>query len=40
MKIALAQINTTVGDFAGNVERMVKFAQMARDRHAELVART
>jgi NAD+ synthase (glutamine-hydrolysing) len=37
MKIALAQINTTVGDFTGNIERMVKFAQLAKDRQAELV---
>lgn len=37
MKIALAQINTTVGDFAGNVERMVKFASRARDESADLV---
>src|SRR5690349_742003 len=37
MKIALAQINTTVGDFAGNIERIVRFAQTAKDRQAELV---
>lgn len=37
MKIALAQINTTVGGFAGNVERIVKFAQCAVERGAELV---
>ncbi|HEV2176528.1 MAG TPA: NAD+ synthase, partial [Terriglobia bacterium] len=37
MKIALAQINTTVGDFAGNVERMVKFAEGAAERGADLV---
>jgi NAD+ synthase/NAD+ synthase (glutamine-hydrolysing) len=37
MKIALAQINTTVGDFAGNVERMVKFARRGKDRSADLV---
>lgn len=37
MKIALAQINTTVGDFAGNVDRIVRFAEKARGRGAELV---
>jgi NAD+ synthase (glutamine-hydrolysing) len=37
MKIALAQIDTTVGDFAGNVDRIVRFADEARHRGAELV---
>lgn len=37
MKIALAQINTTVGDFAGNVDKIVKFARCALQRQAELV---
>ncbi len=37
MKIALGQINTTVGDFAGNVDRIVKFARCAVERGAELV---
>jgi NAD+ synthase (glutamine-hydrolysing) len=37
MRIALAQINTTVGDFAGNVERMVKYARRATERGADLV---
>ncbi|PYU94637.1 MAG: NAD+ synthase [Acidobacteria bacterium] len=37
MKIALAQTNTTVGDFNGNVERIVKFARCARERGADLV---
>jgi NAD+ synthase (glutamine-hydrolysing) len=37
MKIALAQINTTVGDFEGNVDRIVKFAQCAVERGAKLV---
>jgi NAD+ synthase (glutamine-hydrolysing) len=36
MKIALAQINTTVGDFAGNVDCIVRFAEEARRRGAEL----
>ena len=37
MKIALAQTNTTVGDFNGNVERIVRFARCARERGADLV---
>lgn len=37
MRIALAQINTTVGDFSGNVEKIVKFARAAVERHADLV---
>jgi len=37
MRIALAQINTTVGDFAGNVERMVRFAREGARRGADLV---
>ena len=37
MRIALAQINTTVGDFAGNVERIVRFAGQAKERRAQLV---
>jgi NAD+ synthase (glutamine-hydrolysing) len=37
MKIALAQINTTVGDFTGNIERILKYAQCARERGADLV---
>ncbi|MGH9401342.1 MAG: NAD+ synthase [Terriglobia bacterium] len=37
MKIALAQINTTVGDFAGNAERMIAFARRALDQGAGLV---
>ncbi len=37
MKIALAQIDTTIGDFAGNVQLIVKYAECARDRGADLV---
>jgi len=37
MKIALAQINPTVGDFAGNVARIVEYAQQALKRGADLV---
>src|SRR5208337_4024051 len=37
MKIALAQINTTVGDFAGNIDCIVKYARRAQERGADLV---
>lgn len=37
MRIALAQINTTVGDFEDNRRRMVAFAQRALAEHADLV---
>jgi NAD+ synthetase len=37
MKIALAQINPTVGDLAGNIDRIVKYAQRAQKRGADLV---
>jgi len=37
VKIALAQIDTTIGDFSGNIERMVKSAGCARERGADLV---
>ncbi len=37
MKIALAQIDPTVGDFAGNTELILKFADRARERGADLV---
>ena len=37
MKIALAQIDTTIGDFAGNVDLIVKYAECARERGADLV---
>ena len=36
MKIALAQFNPTVGDFAGNSERILKLAQRANERGADL----
>ena len=38
MKIALGQIDTTVGDLAGNVGRMAAFARRASDLHADLIA--
>jgi len=37
MKIALAQLNPTVGDFAGNSAKIVDFAQRAAQRGADLV---
>ena len=37
MKIALAQINTTVGDIAGNVELMVRYAREAAQAGADTV---
>jgi len=37
MKIALAQINPTVGDFAGNSAKIADFAQRAAERGADLV---
>ena len=37
MRIALAQINTTVGDFTGNVERIARFARDGARRGADLV---
>jgi NAD+ synthase/NAD+ synthase (glutamine-hydrolysing) len=37
MRIALAQINPTVGDLASNVDRMTRFARQAADRGAEVV---
>jgi NAD+ synthase (glutamine-hydrolysing) len=37
MKIALAQINTTVGDFEGNVAKILQYAKMAVERKADLV---
>ncbi len=37
MKIALAQINPTVGDFTGNAEKLRQYTLCARSRGAELV---
>lgn len=37
MKLALGQINTTVGDLAGNVNKMAEFARRAREAGAELI---
>ena len=38
MKIALCQINTTVGDFAGNRKKILEFAAEAKRRGADLAA--
>src|ERR671921_1808775 len=38
MRVALAQINTTVGDIWGNVEKMTDTLEQATDAGAELVA--
>jgi len=37
MRIALGQINTTVGDLAGNTDRMVRAAQQAAEGRARLI---
>ena len=37
MKIALGQINPTVGDFAGNAAKIIDFAQTAKSRGAGLI---
>ncbi|MGA2631206.1 MAG: NAD+ synthase [Terriglobia bacterium] len=37
MKIALAQINSTVGDFEGNVRKIAEFAGHAMERGAQIV---
>jgi NAD+ synthase (glutamine-hydrolysing) len=37
MRIAIAQMNVTVGDLAGNVERIVDFAERAREGGADVV---
>jgi NAD+ synthase/NAD+ synthase (glutamine-hydrolysing) len=38
MRIALGQINTTVGDFAGNAAKMAEFARQASGRGADVIA--
>ena len=37
MKIALGQINTTIGDFTGNADKIITFAHRARAAGADLV---
>ena len=38
LRLALAQINLTVGDLPGNTARMVECLQQAREAHADLIA--
>ncbi len=40
MKIAIAQINPTIGDFERNCEQIVSFSRKARDRSCDLVVFT
>ena len=37
MKIAFAQINSTIGDFENNTEKMMRFIEKAKDRNCDLV---
>ncbi len=37
MRVALAQINTTIGDFAGNRAKIVEYARRAAEKEAEIV---
>ena len=37
MRIALGQINTTVGDFAGNTSKIIEYAQRAKREGAEVI---
>ena len=37
LKIAIAQINATVGDLAGNAARILDFAERAKARGADLL---
>jgi len=37
MKIALGQINPTVGDFCGNAAKMISYARQAREKDAALI---
>ena len=37
MKVALAQINPVIGDFEGNADKILSFAEQARSRRAEVV---
>jgi NAD+ synthase (glutamine-hydrolysing) len=37
VKIALAQINPTVGDFVGNTTKIIEYAARGGDEGAELV---
>lgn len=37
MKVVVAQINSTVGDFAGNVAKILDFTELAKGNGATLV---
>jgi NAD+ synthase (glutamine-hydrolysing) len=37
VKIALGQINTTIGDFTGNADKIVRYSQLAREAGAHLI---
>ena len=37
MKIALGQINPTIGDFCGNAAKIVEYSRMAKERGADLI---
>jgi len=37
VKVALAQINPTIGDFTGNIEKILSFTRKAADGGADLV---
>ncbi|MBI4972244.1 MAG: NAD+ synthase, partial [Candidatus Omnitrophica bacterium] len=38
IRIAMAQINPTVGDFSGNTKKILEFIDMAKDADADIVA--
>ena len=38
LRIAQAQINTTVGDFSGNISKILSYIDMARDQKADIVS--
>lgn len=37
MKLALAQINPTIGDFEGNTKKILEFTEHAKNEHADIV---
>ncbi|MES2857061.1 MAG: nitrilase-related carbon-nitrogen hydrolase, partial [Bdellovibrionota bacterium] len=37
MRVALAQINSTLGDFSGNREKIVQYIERAQAKHCDLV---
>jgi len=37
LRVALAQINSTVGDFEGNGQKIIKFIEVAKERDADVV---